>query len=391
MSAPMSAPVSAASGWVRRHRTGTLLGTVLLVTLVVLTMLSVRSTVHGGALDPGNPGADGAQAVARVLARHDVQVVVVRRAAELARTRVDADTTVLVTSTEQLGRGTARQVDVRTVAAGTLVLAEPAPTVLRTLRLPVEMDDALVGDRTRAGCEDTLLAGLAVDVGPSVGYRGEPGSRVDTCFAGRGEDPASLVARVDRGVATYVVGGTDVFTNAKVARADNAAVALRLLGQHDRLVWYVPDGRDIPAGDTGSVRAQLPGGLVPALWLLAAAVLATMLWRGRRLGPLVVEPLPVVVKAVESTQGRGRLYRRVRDRTHAADILRTAAVRRFAVHLRLPAGTDPRGVVRAVADATGRDPSGVHDLLVTRPVPDDSALTRLADDLTALEKEVHHP
>ena len=46
-----------------------------------------------------------------------------------------------------------------------------------------------------------------------------------------------------------------------------------------------------------------------------------MLWRGRRLGPLVVEPLPVVVKAVESTQGRGRLYRRVRDRAHAAGIL----------------------------------------------------------------------
>ena len=99
------------------------------------------------------------------------------------------------------------------------------------------------------------------------------------------------MARADRATATYAVGATDLFTNAHVTDADNAAVALRLLGRHDRLVWYVPDLRDVPAGDAGSVRAQLPAGLVPALWLVAAAVLAMILWRGRRLGPLVVEPL----------------------------------------------------------------------------------------------------
>jgi hypothetical protein len=33
----------------------------------------------------------------------------------------------------------------------------------------------------------------------------------------------------------------------------------------------------------------------------------------------------------------------------------------------------------------------VHDLLSGRPVPDDAALTRLAGDLAALEREVHHP
>ena len=199
------------------------------------------------------------------------------------------------------------------------------------------------------------------------------------------------MARVDRATTTYAVGATDLFTNAHVTDADNAAVALRLLGQHDRLVWYVPDLRDVPAGDLGSVRAQLPRGLVPALWLLAAAVVAMILWRGRRLGPLVVEPLPVVVKAVESTQGRGRLYRRVRDRAHAAGILRAATARRLATHLRLPPGTSSGALVAPVAQATGRDHGSVADLLITRPVPDDTALTRLADELAALEREVHRP
>ena len=62
-----------------------------------------------------------------------------------------------------------------------------------------------------------------------------------------------------------------MLTNDRVAEADNAAVALRLLGQHDRLVWYVADRRDIAAGDDGvASRAQLPPALVPALWLGAA-------------------------------------------------------------------------------------------------------------------------
>ncbi len=382
--------MSPATGWVRRHRGVSLIAVVVLATLVGLSILGVRSAVRGGDLDPDNPGATGAQAVARVLADHGVRVSVVRRAADLDRTPVDADTTVLVTSSESLGRSTARRLDVHTVTAGAVVLAAPGPTVLRALRLPVHLDDAAGGDHTEARCDDPLLGGLTVDVGPTVGYRAREGAGVVSCFRGPGARPASLVARVDRGVPTYAVAGTDLFTNEQVSRADNAAVALRLLGQHDRLVWYVPDPRDVAPGDAGSLRAQLPGGLLPALWLLGFTVLATMLWRGRRLGPLVVEPLPVVVKAVESTQGRGRLYRRVRDRGHAAEILRAATRRRLTTRLRLPGSTDHRHLVTAVVGATGRDPAHLHDLLLSRPVPDDTALTRLADDLAALEKEVHH-
>ena len=251
-----------------------------------------------------------------------------------------------------------------------------------------------MGDRTVAACDDDLLAGLSVEVGPSPGYRGRRGAAAVGCFPGDGARPASLVARVGgagESAPTYAVGGTDVLTNDKVDRADNAAVALRLLGQRDRVLWYVPDRRDIVAGDAGSVRAQLPPALVPALWLGVAALVAVMVWRGRRLGRLVVEPLPVVVRAVESTQGRGRLYRRVRDRPHAAEILREATRRRLATRLRLPATSPAASLVLPVAAATGRDARDVHDLLVARPVTDDTTLTRLADDLATLEKEVHQP
>jgi Domain of unknown function (DUF4350) len=378
-----------ATAWVRRHRTTTVLVLAILVTAAALSVVTARSSVQGTPLDPDNPAPAGAQAVARVLSRQGVRLTVVRRAAELARAEVDADTTVLVTSPDNLGRATARQLRRRTVGAGALVLAGPGPTLIRALRLPVSV--AGVDGRGAAGskCDDPLLGDLSLDVGPSAGYRTTGGPSTTSCFPGPGPRPAALVVRVDRGTPTYAVGGTDLFTNDRVDRADNAAAALRMLGQRDRLLWYVPDSRDIAVGDAGSLTAQLPRGLFPALWLLAVAVLATMLWRGRRLGPLVVEPLPVVVKAIESTQGRGRLYRRVRDRSHAATTLREASARRLTADLRLPPGTDPRRLVEAVARTTGADPGAVHDVLVARPVGDDDSLVRLAADLTALEREVH--
>ena len=385
------------SGWLRHNRALLAVLVGALAAITVLSLVASRSVARGADLDPDNPSPNGAQAVARVLAAHGVDVTVVRRAAELRHAAVDPRTTLMVTSPGNLGRRTAGQVARRTLRAGAVVLADPTPTLVRALHLPLAVVQAQVGRRTPAGCGDPLLSGLSVDSGPSLGYQ-RGGPAVTGCFATRGA--ASLVARIDGDLTgspvsgpvsgpTYAVAAVSVLTNRRVDRADNAAVALRLLGQRDRLVWYVPDLRDVAVGDTGSVSAQLPRGLFPALWLVVAALLATMLWRGRRLGPLVVEPLPVVVKAVESTQGRGRLYRRVRDREHAAAVLRAATVRRLAVHLRLPTGTGPDRVAQVAADLSGSGVDDVREVLATRPVRDDAALTRLAGDLARLEREVH--
>ncbi|NUR09260.1 MAG: DUF4350 domain-containing protein, partial [Nocardioidaceae bacterium] len=228
-------------GWLRRNRTTVTVTAAVLVVLVTLSVLSVRNVGHSGELDPDNDRPDGAQAVARVLDRHGVDVTVVRDARAFADATVDQDTTVVVTSTFSLGRSTAVALDWHTVSAGALVLATPSPTTVRTLRLPVAAAAVATGDRTPAGCTDDALVGLRLDVGVSVGYRPTGSADAERCFPVRSDPPTSLVLRVDRTVPTYVVGGTEMLTNGRVLRADNAAAALRLLGQHDRLVWYVPD------------------------------------------------------------------------------------------------------------------------------------------------------
>ncbi len=75
---------------------------------------------------------------------------------------------------------------------------------------------------------------------------------------------------------------------------------------------------------------------------LCLVVLLLALWKGRRMGPLVAEQLPVVVRASETVEGRGRLYRSRRARDRAADALRTATLQRLLPRLGLGPNAEPR-------------------------------------------------
>ena len=117
-----------------------------------------------------------------------------------------------------------------------------------------------------------------------------------------------------------------------------------------------------------------------------------ILWRGRRLGPLVTEPLPVVVRAAESTQSRGRIYRRTGDRAaRRGDPGRAQHGDRLAESLQLPRGTTVETLAAAAAARTGRDPREVLDLLGNPPVTKDSQLVELGQQLIELENEVRGP
>jgi hypothetical protein len=139
-----------------------------------------------------------------------------------------------------------------------------------------------------------------------------------------------------------------------------------------------------------SLQSLLPRWVRPGLALLAVAMATVILWRGRRLGALATEPLPVVVRAVETTRSLGRLYRRSGDREHAAESLRRAARSRLAERLRLGSTTPPDVLAREVARRTGRTTDDVTALLgPTRAVPSsDRDLITLARQLDELDREV---
>lgn len=353
-----------------------LVGVVVVAAIALVVALSPRPGPNGP-LDPASTSRGGARALARVLAEHGVQVDVRRSARALASARVDADTTVVVVQIDDLAPTTVRQL-VEKVQRGHLVAVDPGPDVTRLLDIGADPVDVARAHRTRAGCGGMGMGDLEVAVDSATTYDA-PG-----CFPSRS---GHLLVR--QGVVT-VWGAGEALTNEQILRADNAAVALRLLGQRPHLVWYVPSRADVPAHEGVTLASLVPRWIGPGLWLALLTVVAVALWRGRRLGPLAREPLPVVVRASETTEALGRLYRRSGDRGHAATILRAATAERLGTALRLGAVSQDV-LVAAVAARAGRPQPDLAELLAGPPPPTDAALVELAARLTALEEEVRRP
>ncbi len=363
-----------------RHRTTLLIVLTALVAVVLTAWLGRGRPAYTGALDPANPDGGGAQALARVLGQQGIDVSIVRSADALDRTATDATTTIVVTSSGNLGRSTTDRL-LAHQGRSSLVVIAPGPALVRQLGLTSYPVSERLPEPVAAGCP--AYDGLSLRAPSGAEYTSSEG-----CFQGK---RGVLLAEPRAGLT--LVGAPSVLTNDQVLDGDNAAVALRLLGAHPRLVWYVPALADLAGADSVSASSLLPDWLRPAIWLLALTAVAVVVWRGRRLGPLAREPLPVEIKAIETTRSRGRLYRRSGDRTHAAQALRTAARARLAERLRLPRLADPARLVETVAERSGRPTAEVDALLGPEaPAPvTDRDLTVLAGRLTELDREVSHP
>jgi hypothetical protein len=377
--APAPAPDSAPDSFLARNRAAVLITAALLVAVVVAALTAQDD--NATPMDPASAGPGGARAVAKVLDHEGVDVVAVRDAAELRAARVDDRTTVVVVLPDLLGEDTADDLLAHARGAAHVVVLGAGIGAAPLFGVgPVPSTDTL-GKGRSAGCVDPLFDGLTVEVDSAYVYQG------GDCFPGRF---GALVVRPDERVLLF--GADQAFTNDQVLRADNAAVALRLLGQDDRLVWYVPSPYDVGTGETVSLSSLLPRWINPALGTLFLVGVALVLWRSRRLGALATEPLPVVVRAVETTRSLGRLYRRAGDRAHAAAALRRSARAGCAERLRLGSRVDPAALVREVARRTGRPEDQVARLL--NPPPGDPGpatdkdLITLAQDLAALDREV---
>jgi hypothetical protein len=200
---------------------------------------------------------------------------------------------------------------------------------------------------------------------------------------------AGLIRRQVGGRTVTVLGQADVLRNGHLAEQGNAALALRVLGARDRLIWYLPDPLELSAAQQQPSVSELAPAWVRWVALqLMVTVLLAMLWRARRLGRLVTEPLPIVVRAAETQEGRARLYRQAGARDRAAATLRTATARRLATRLDIPPDAAPTTLATLAAEVTARPTEQVHQLLLGPAPRDDAALVRLADELDRLEREV---
>jgi len=359
----------------RRWQRVVLVAGLVLVAAVVLAVID--SQQRRGYLDPAGVDRGGSRAVVRLLEGEGVEVDEVRtsNAAETAST---PGVTLLVTvpdllRPEQVRRITEKGADMVLVAPTDVVTEFNAAFSVASTAADDEIDPRCdLPAARRAG--RARVGGISYDVPDDA----------ESCYPSDGE--GSLVVGTVGDAARLVVLGTGApLTNEHLDEAGNASLALGLLGENAELVWYRPT---IEAGQDVPLTELLPGWVLPVVWQLAIAAVLAALWRARRLGRVVTEPLPVVVRSAEATEGRARLYRRGRARDHVATALREAATSRLRSRLGLPPDAGPAAVADAVAARTARPAAEVAGALAGPSPSDDATLVRLADTLDTLEQEV---
>ena len=240
-----------------------------------------------------------------------------------------------------------------------------------------------------------------------------------------------------------MIGSPDIFRNDRIGEHDNATLAVGLLATRPTVIWLdvhrggartarrrerrdrrdaraafpqagqrTGDGgfgrarrrtrrHDPPPGVAGDGSGDDQGGTEPptlweafpaALWAILAGVLLMLLvlalWRARRLGRPVREPLPVSVRGAETLLGRARLYQRAKATATSLETLRQTLRPRIAEGLGLPPTADPQTLADAVTARLGGDPEKVADALADAWPTTEKAMLRHARMLHRIHDEV---
>jgi hypothetical protein len=377
------------------RRAGTWIALAALAVLVALASLAIGGAAgQGEPLAPDNPAPGGTQALARVLAAQGVDVTLATTLAEARAAVGDGDDVTLVLGPTSDRLDDDRLAEVGRLATRTVLLAPDFRTLRAIAPSVAAGGTAESADRALdAACAlpAARAAGSVPDDAPVFRAIGDDAPTAVVCFPDDTGDAFALLevpAPLAPGGTVTVLGADPILTNDRIAEQGSAALALGVLGERPRLVWYTPSPDDA-AGDAPPTLGELtPGWVTPAILLLGTAALAAAVWRGRRLGPLVVERLPVVVRADETAEGRARLYQRADARGHALDALRVGTVDRLAATLALGRLASVDDVAAASAAALGEDPAGVRALLLDAQPRTDRDLVDLAGRLAALERRV---
>ncbi|MEX1078701.1 MAG: DUF4350 domain-containing protein [Homoserinimonas sp.] len=359
------------------------IGTIVAVLIAVVVLLARGATVPDGVfLSATNPAPVGGMAVAEVLADQGVNVKVVGTSAEARTALAGADATLLLHDAGNYLDADQLQ-DLSALARHT-VLVEPGFLQLRDIAPEIGAAGAVGGVLT-ADCEVGAVTRAGTVLGDGSGYRLiADTTNAESCL-GSGDAVFSLIQFDRDGHRVTVLGASAALSNERVAELGNAALALGVLGENATLVWYQPTLADV-AGGAATIADLTPAWLSPVLALMFLVVIAAGVWRGRRMGPLVVEHLPVTVPSNETMDGRARLYQKASARLRTLDALRVGTVSRLAVACGLPRTASVTEVAAVTASITGRDIREVTALLLNAEPATDRDLIRLSDELLTLEE-----
>jgi hypothetical protein len=381
----------AAPGPARRRQRRPVLAITAFVLLAAIAAALLRPPpAVVGYLSPQDTGPSGGRAIADILAGrgHPVRTVTTVPDAVGA---AGAGTTLVITSPDLLSPAGLRSLG---RARADLVVIEPDRAALHALAPGLTLTGDTPVTVLAPGCSlpaaalagPAGLGGPGLATAPGAAAPGGPLAGAARCYPAGGQP--TLVRFRSAGRLVTVLGTGAPLTNHDLPRQGDAALAINLLSTAGPITWLVPQPGPPGAAGPPSTSSLEPLAARLVEVQLALALLLTALWRARRLGPLITERLPVVVRASETVEGHARLYRSRRARDRVAATLRASALTRLAPAVGLPASAAPEAVTAGLAARSTLDAARLADLLYGAAPDSDMALVTLAGDLDALEGEV---
>lgn len=336
---------------------------------------------NGRYLDPTSTGGSGTKALVDTLREVGADV-------EVTDGDPDRRTNAVLLLVDGLNNERRRALAGWVESGGTLVLADDGSSLNPFRPQRPSIFGLSVSDLDRHCTVPALRPVGKVDV-PGAVLLG-PRPPAVGCFKtsdGDAESGAWLVTQSVGAGNLVVLGGGSAFTNGNLGHADNGLLAVTLLAPRlsSRVQVYplpAPGGGRRTLVDLVSPHVKL------ALVELAIAFAIYALWRARRLGRPVLEPLPVEIPGSELVVAVGRLFQRSRSRDRAAALVRDGARRRLAGRLGLGPDAPVDDVAAAVAARTSMSVDEVRDVLGGPGPADEAQLVEIARAVETLSREV---
>jgi hypothetical protein len=274
---------------------------------------------------------------------------------------------------------------------GTLVLATPFTDALPNLGGDEPSPFDFVQE-TRGACDIAGLDGLqSLDLNldeAAFGFtRALEVQPDDRSCVGDG-DRAFVVARPVGAGWVIGLGGPEPLVNESLGDADNAVLAAALLAPHEAARVAVVDPVAVIGDGPGrSLVDVIAPGVKRALLQLLIGFVLFALFKARRLGRVIREPLPVQIAGSELTVAVGQLLQQTRDPAASAHLLRNDLRRVLSDRLGVPQDAAPDVAADAVASRVGGDRATILSAL-SAPVTTDAELVQLGRTIESIRQEV---
>ncbi|KAB1641168.1 DUF4350 domain-containing protein [Gulosibacter chungangensis] len=404
MNAAESLTPDARQWWQRNQRWfwGTLI--LILVGLVTIATFGGLALNSNRFLDPTSPAPNGAKGLVTVIDKHGVDFFHAENVADLDSALAASGTKTLVVEDPYYTLQDQDWADLLEVGADRIVvLTSSFPSQALSGEIAefegnysprTDADGEVINESMPDTFEATGCPGSFGENAPSItnlgGREFEPAPDAQGCYQVR-DGYALVIGSVETSTGSTeiaVLGAQQNLTNESIVKDANAAMAIQLLGSNEHLIWYTANPADNAADGGPTFGSYIPQWLLPVLLLIYLAGFATIIWRGRRFGPLVTERLPVTVPANETLEGRARLYDASNSRLRALDSIRVGTISRLADLSGVGPGASTEEVIAATAGLAGVPREHAHRVLLTGEPQSDRELVDLANAVAELERRV---